>query len=84
VSVPKAAVNLYYCTILGEYQIRSAWEAAIVQSKAQALGVQETPHQYLGLCVLSSDARHHSASSGAIYNIGHASYALRSCNGNLS
>lgn len=71
-SVPETATNLDCRTILREDDVRLSRQARDVQPISQAHAMEGAPKEDLGLCVLSSDSRHHPGSGNPVDNIDHA------------
>jgi len=58
-SMPEAAVDEDYQSVLGQNDIRRAWQAPLMQAEAKALTMKPTAKLNFWLCVPALDARHH-------------------------
>ena len=76
-SMPKAAVNEDYGPVLGEHKVRFARQALVVEKIAKAVGMQPSPNNQFGLCILAPDACHHPASHLSRNNVSHQRASIR-------
>ena len=61
-AVPETSVGEKDRLVAGEYNIRFAWQIAVMQPESESQGVQTTTQNQFRLCVGAPDARHHAAS----------------------
>jgi hypothetical protein len=61
-SVPETTMDKDYGAVFRKYKVRLAGQAPVVKDIAEALCVQPSPYNHLGLGILGPDARHHPAS----------------------
>lgn len=70
--MPEAAMHKDDGFVFGEYDIGFAGEFFVVQAVAESVGMEEPPHQHLGLCVFPFDAAHIVGAGLRIVDVGHA------------
>lgn len=75
-AVPETAVGEKHRLVAREYNIRFAWQIAVMQPKPEPQGVQTATQDQFRLRVGASDARHHAASHRRGNDVRHRRWAL--------
>ena len=69
--MPEAAVNEHDRAQSGKYDVRLARQVRMIDTEPETAPVQETADEFFRFCVAATDAGHHTATCGAVYDIGH-------------
>lgn len=75
-TMPKAAVHKYNCSVLRQNDVRLPREIRRVQPVSKACTVQESPYLEFRNGVLGSNTCHHAGSDGLVNNICHGALVL--------
>lgn len=70
-SVPETAVDKDYCFIFGKNYVRLPRELFVMKSVSEAHRKQPFSDLNFLSGILAFHARHHDASRGGVYNVGH-------------
>jgi hypothetical protein len=70
--VPEATVYEQSDFARRKYKVGTAWQTGTTKSISESLRMQRPANKKLRLRVFTSDAGHHPASRGFVYNISHA------------
>jgi hypothetical protein len=70
--VPEATVYEHSDFARRQYKVGTTWQTGTTKSISKPLSMQRSADKKFRLCVFASDAGHHPAACGFVYNVSHA------------